>query len=118
MDDRPLPEYGLFIGVFNAVCGALLVLLRRRLPDRYSVGDLALLTVGTHKVSRLVAKDKVTAPLRAPFAEYEEDAGPGEVSESPKGNGFQRAIGELLTCPYCLSQWFAAAGLFGLAVAP
>src|SRR3954464_5661183 len=113
MDDRPLPQYGFLIGVFNAVCGAMLVILRRRLPERYTLGDLALLTVGTHKISRLVAKDKVTAPLRAPFAEFEEDAGPSEVSETPKGSGFRRYLRKLLTCPYCLSQWFAGRGAFG-----
>src|SRR4051794_6404528 len=106
------------MAVFNALCGGLLIGFRSRLPERFSAGDLALLTVGTHKLSRLIAKDKVTSPLRAPFARYEEDAGPSEVSESPRGSGLRRAIGELITCPFCIGQWIAAAGLFGLLLAP
>src|SRR3954447_22426822 len=106
------------MAVFNALCGGLLIGLRSRLPERFTAGDLALLTVGTHKLSRLIAKDKVTSPLRAPFVRYEEDAGPSEVSESPRGSGMRKAVGELISCPFCIAQWVAAAGLVGLAFAP
>ena len=35
--------------------------------------------------TRLIAKDRVTSALRAPFTEFEDDAGPGEVSgERPR----------------------------------
>src|SRR4051794_27742145 len=117
-EEKPLAQYGVLIAAFNAALGGLLVAWRSRLPERFSAGDLALLTVGTHKLSRLIAKDKVTAPLRAPFTRYEEDAGPSEVSESPRGSGFRLAIGELISCPFCVTQWIAPVGLFGLAVAP
>jgi len=30
--------------------------------------------------ARLVAKDRVLSTVRAPFTQFEEDAGPGEVS--------------------------------------
>src|SRR4051812_2843305 len=106
------------MAVFNALCGGLLIGLRSRLPERFTAGDLALLTVGTHKLSRMIAKDKVTSPIRAPFARYEEDAGPSEVSESPRGTGMRKAIGTLITCPYCVAPWVGSAGLFGLTVAP
>jgi hypothetical protein len=69
-------------------------------------------------VSRVVAKDRVTAPLRAPFTEFQEEGGPGEVEEKPRGRGLRRAIGELLVCPFCLGQWVATAALAGFAVAP
>src|SRR4051794_26921512 len=117
-DEKPLAQYGALIVVFNAAMGAGLIGLRERLPARVSPGDLVLLTVGTLKLSRLIAKDKVTSAVRAPFAEYEEDAGPSEVSETPRGSGLRQAIGELITCPFCMGQWIAAAGLFGLVVAP
>ena len=74
--------------------------------------------MATHKASRLIAKDRVTAPLRAPFTEFDQEGGPGEVEESPRGAGMRRAIGELLVCPFCLAQWIATAALAGLAVVP
>jgi Protein of unknown function (DUF1360) len=44
-------------------------------------GGHRLFGVATHKLSRLLAKDKVTAPLRAPFAEFEDEGGPAEVDD-------------------------------------
>jgi hypothetical protein len=66
----------------------------------------------------LIAKDRVTSTVRAPFTRFEGDAGPGEVSEAARGRGLRRAFGELLVCPYCLSLWIATAFAAGLAVAP
>jgi len=74
--------------------------------------------MGTHKASRLVAKDRVTSAARAPFTRFEEDAGPGEVREAARGHGLRRAVGELIICPYCLGLWIAAAFAAGLIVAP
>jgi hypothetical protein len=74
--------------------------------------------VASHKASRLIAKDKVTSAIRAPFAEYEGSGGPGEVSERPRGRGLRRVIGELLVCPYCLGMWTSAVMMAGLLVAP
>jgi hypothetical protein len=122
-DPRPLGEYAALMGVYGA--GMLAFLWRRRggrsgrpLPERIGVGDMALLGVATHKLSRLIAKDKVTAPLRAPFAEYEDDAGPSEVDETVDAEGVRGAVGELFTCPYCLDQWSAGALAIGLVEAP
>lgn len=42
-------------------------------------------------------KDPVTSPFRAPFAVYEESTGAGEVRETPRGTGMQKALGELFT---------------------
>jgi hypothetical protein len=56
--------------------------------------------------------------VRAPFTRFEDDAGPGEVSEAARGHGLRRAIGELLVCPYCLDLWIGAALTAGLLVAP
>lgn len=89
---------------------AALALAHRRsgrpLPERVPPGDLALLSVATYKLSRLIAKDRVTSFLRAPFTRHRgESDRPGEVDEEPRGRGLQRAVGELLVCPYCLAQW-------------
>ena len=122
-DPRPLGEYAALMSVYGA--GMLAFLWRRRggrsgrsLPEQIGLGDLALLGVATHKLSRLIAKDKVTAPLRAPFAEYEGEAGPSEVSETVEADGIRGAVGELLTCPYCLDQWSASGLAIGLVEAP
>jgi hypothetical protein len=79
-----------------------------------------LVTIGlaTHKLSRLIAKDRVTSFLRAPFVRYVEPAGHGEVEEEPRGEGLRLAIGELLVCPYCLGQWLAGGFAVGLVGAP
>jgi hypothetical protein len=76
------------------------------------------LGVASHKLSRLIAKDKVTTPLRAPFTEYEEEGGPGEVEERARGEGPRKAIGDMLVCPYCLGLWVVAALSIGLLFAP
>jgi uncharacterized protein DUF1360 len=120
-EDKPLAGYGLLMGVFSSLASGFAVWFDRsgrELPDRMSPGDLALLTVASHKAARLISKDKVTSAVRAPFAEYEGGAGPGEVSEKPRGRGFRRVVGELLVCPYCLGMWTSAAMTGGLLVAP
>jgi hypothetical protein len=101
--------------------GAAAIALRRSrkpLPERYPISDLILVGMGTHKLSRLLGKDKVTSFVRAPFTEYQGPAGPSEVDESPRGSGLRYAIGELVICPYCLGLWVATGFGFGLAAAP
>jgi Protein of unknown function (DUF1360) len=117
-EHRPLGSYALLATAFNAGLGAFVTARRDQLPERIAPYDLVLMGAATHKLSRLIAKDKVTSPLRAPFARYKGEAGPGEVSEEPRGSGLQLAIGEMLTCPYCLGQWVAAGLLAGLVEAP
>ncbi|MEX1141659.1 MAG: DUF1360 domain-containing protein [Thermoleophilaceae bacterium] len=117
----PIGGYSVLTAAFLALTGAFAVWMRssrRELPERMAPGDLALATVATHKASRLIAKDRVTSTMRAPFTRYEGDEGAGEVSEAPRGHGLRRAVGELLVCPYCLGMWIAAAFAAGLIVAP
>jgi hypothetical protein len=119
--ERPLGGYATLMGLFGVAVGGFAVWMRRsgrELPERVSPGDLALITLATHKTSRLVAKDRVTSTVRAPFTRFEGDAGPGEVSEKARGRGLRRAIGELLICPYCVGLWIAAAFAAGLVVSP
>ena len=119
-ESRPFVEYGGLITLFNVAYGVLaLVAARARgLPDRYSVVDVALVGVATHKLSRLIAKDKVTSAIRAPFTEFEGNAPGGEVDERARGEGAQKAVGELLVCPYCLGLWIASTLTMGLVFAP
>ncbi|XRQ12782.1 DUF1360 domain-containing protein [Actinomadura welshii] len=119
-EDRPLGSYLGTLAVYGLTTGALVV-LGRRLRDRVpSIGfaDLALMTITTHKVSRLIAKDPVTSPLRAPFTRYSGTSGPAEVAEEVRGKGARHAVGELVTCPFCTAQWVATAYSAGLVFAP
>jgi Protein of unknown function (DUF1360) len=88
------------------------------LPERLAVADVILGGVATHKLSRVVAKDKVTSPLRAPFTRKQGDGGPAEVEERPRGSGLRYTVGELLVCPFCLAQWVAAGFVQGFVFAP
>ncbi|MBB4664207.1 DUF1360 domain-containing protein [Conexibacter arvalis] len=120
-DKRPLVAYATLTGAFGASVGAAALANRRAgrsLPERIGVGDLLLLGVATHKLSRLIARDKVTSFARAPFTRFQEPAGHGEVEEQPRGSGLRLAIGELLVCPYCLAQWIAAGLVAGYVAAP
>ncbi|MEN3362632.1 MAG: hypothetical protein V7637_6614 [Mycobacteriales bacterium] len=121
-NDRPLRPYLGAMGVYGAAVAALAgvgAATGRRLPDRVGPWDLAVLGVATHKLSRLISKDTVTAPLRAPFTEYEGPQGEGELSERVRGGiGPRHALGELLTCPFCLAQWVATGFAAGLVFAP
>jgi hypothetical protein len=119
-DERPLRGYAVALGAFAAAAGAVAGLARltgRALP-RVSAGDVALLAVSTHKVSRLLTKDAVTSPLRAPFVQFEEPAGEAELNESPRGHGLQHTVGELITCPFCAAVWVAGGLAAGLVLAP
>jgi hypothetical protein len=117
----PLLAYAVTAGIFNALFAAALLVARRsgrELPERVGAADLVSIGVASHKVSRLISKDKVTSPLRAPFTEFEEEGGPGELEEASRGTGARKAIGELLVCPYCLGLWVVTAFSLGLLFAP
>jgi hypothetical protein len=94
--------------------------LRRRgsRVHRPSPWHLLLYALATEHLSRLIAKDSVTAPIRRPFVQFEEPAGEGEVNEKVTGSGARHAIGELLTCPFCLGQWVATGLVAGSVAAP
>ncbi len=116
----PIVAYAGLSALFASGYTALLIASRRGaldLPSEFGVKDLVILGVATHKLSRLIAKDKVMSFARAPFRRRKREAS-GQVREEPRGTGPQRAIGELLGCPYCLGLWISAGLSIGLAVAP
>jgi hypothetical protein len=119
--ERPLGSYALLTTAFGALWGVFITWFARsgrQLPEHVSGSDIALLTIATHKLSRTVAKDRVTSAWRAPFTRFQDDAGPSEVEEAARGRGARRAIGELVICPYCLGVWIASAFTAALLVAP
>jgi hypothetical protein len=118
---RALRGYGVLLAGFLSLATAFAGWFRasdRELPEGIAMPDLALLTVAGHKMSRMIAKDRVTSVVRAPFTEFQDDAGPGEVDEAARGGGLRRAVGELLVCPYCLGMWVSAGLTASLLIAP
>ncbi|MGH8980503.1 MAG: DUF1360 domain-containing protein [Acidimicrobiales bacterium] len=119
-DPRPLESYGLMMGVYGSLAGAAVYGLRNKGDRVRRVGamDLVVLGLATQHLTRLISKDAITAPLRAPFTEFEGPAGEGEVNERVTGTGLRHAVGELLACPFCLGQWAATALVSGSIAAP
>ncbi|GGK33470.1 hypothetical protein GCM10010124_27740 [Pilimelia terevasa] len=118
---RPLAGYVGELAAYAAVLGLVGARVRAggRLPRGLGAADVALLGAATHKLSRLLAKSSVTSPLRAPFTRFREPAGPGEVTEEvrlrhPAGH----AVGELVTCPFCLGVWVCTGLAAGFVLAP
>ncbi|HEY8431132.1 MAG TPA: DUF1360 domain-containing protein [Sandaracinaceae bacterium] len=101
-DHRPFGTYLLLSAAFNAGAVAVGALLgdRRRVP----LADLLVLGTATHEISRIVSKERVTRTIRKPFVEVMPDG-----HEEPFDHGPRRALGELLTCPYCIAPWIALA---------
>lgn len=120
--ERPLLDHAALIGVYGAVVTGLSLVVRKRvtrIPTRIPAGDIALLSVATHKLSRTLTKDTVTAPLRAPFTRFKSAGQAGEVNEEPREDTHAKhAVGELVTCPFCMAQWVGTGFLFGYLLAP
>lgn len=111
MPERPYPEYAALTGAFGAVLGGFLLVARGRLPERVGFGDVVRIGLSSYKIGRLVAKDDVTSWVRAPVTRDEE-------ATEPKPEGAERALGELLTCPYCIGVWTAAGLSYALVLMP
>ena len=119
---RPLGGYVVVMAAFAALlsgAAGLALATGRRLPPGVGPWDVLLLAAGTHKLSRTLAKDAITSPLRAPFTRYKQTGGPAEVMEEVRFHGgLRHSIGELITCPFCLDVWIAAGFTIGLVFAP
>jgi hypothetical protein len=121
-EERPLAgdlgAMGVYLGLVSAAAAAVRA-SGRELPDRIPPGDAALLTVATFRLARRIAKDPVTSPIRAPFTRFQGASGHAEVAEEVREHGgVKHAVGELLTCPFCLAQWVGTAFVFGYVAAP
>ncbi|HET9893878.1 MAG TPA: DUF1360 domain-containing protein [Streptosporangiaceae bacterium] len=119
--DLPLGGYLVTITTYGTLVTALAALARatgREGPARLSAGDVLMSAAATHKLSRLITKDPVTSPLRAPFASFEGTSGPAELADQPRGNGAEKSIGELVTCPFCAEVWVGTGITAGLVFLP
>lgn len=101
--------YGSLLASFSL--GLLFELRRTKLRARSPVGkprrtvpwqDVLLIGIATHKMARILATDRVTQPLRAPFTQPQK----GQLQPA-EGGALRRSVGELITCPYCLAPWLA-----------
>ncbi|HUJ04868.1 MAG TPA: DUF1360 domain-containing protein [Streptosporangiaceae bacterium] len=119
---QPLRGYVTTMAAYTAVIGALsgaAAASGREIPqDGPSPFDVLLLSAATYKISRLLTKDPVTSPLRAPFTAYAGPGGPGELSEEVRIGGEGQAIGELVTSPFSASVWVATGLTAGLVFLP
>jgi hypothetical protein len=105
-------------GVYTASWVTAVRLRGRPLPDRPEPWDVLLTSVATFRLSRLLSKASVTSPLRAPFTTYVGPQGPAELHEEARSETGKDTVGELLTCPFCMSVWVASTLTAGQLLAP
>jgi hypothetical protein len=105
-DERPMGGYAMAMAGYATYAAGWTALIQRygRPPERHDALDIVLAAIATFRISRLLTKGAVTSPLRTPFTTYEGPQGPAEVSERPR-HGLRHTVGELLTCPFCMSLW-------------
>lgn len=106
-------------GVFLGGMGAFSALMQRREEDvHHGALDLAMLGLATYRSGRLLAYERVAAPLREPVTETVPDgSGAGEAVVA-SGDGWRWTFGELVSCPVCVGTWVAAGLVYGLHLAP
>jgi hypothetical protein len=120
-EDFPLNGYAGAMSVYGGLVAAIAAAARlsgRPLPERISPWDAAVTALATHKLSRLLAKDPVTSPLRAPFTRFEGTSGPAELAEDVRADGNRKTIGELVSCPFCIGMWVSTGFTAGYVFAP
>ncbi|WP_161501005.1 DUF1360 domain-containing protein [Embleya scabrispora] len=108
-------RYMTTLAVFGAAVGGTFFVGGRkgaRLPDELAAKDLILGGLAAHKLSRLISREAVTSPLRAPFTS------PTTHEPAAESSGARRTVGELFTCPFCLGMWAATGITAGLVLAP
>ena len=116
--NAPMRDYAVLVGLFNIAFASWLYLNRRAEGEEVSTKDLLFLGLATQKMSRVLARDRVTQPLRVAFTEFEKPGGSGEVEEKARGQGLRKAIGQLLICPYCLGIWVASGFIYAFTFNP
>jgi hypothetical protein len=116
----PRRWYAALIGTYlTGVAGLALLVRRRDSTPTVEARDVIVLAAATNKLARLETREKVTEPLRAPFTEpvEEPDGTRARAAPAARRPGARRAVGELVTCPFCLSVWIATA-LTGALLSP
>jgi hypothetical protein len=117
-DERPLGAYSVLLATYLTVVAVLAFRGRDKLPGTLAASDLALGAVATFIGTRTITKHPIASPIRMPFTKFVGVTGPSELHEDVRRSGWRHAVGELLTCPFCLSQWTATTLVTGVVVAP
>ena len=100
----PYEAYAAIAGTFVTGLAAVAAVARRSPPA--TALDLVALSAATFKAARTLSRERVASFVREPFVEGHAEIG---EDEQPAGEGFQRALGELVTCTRCVGTWSAAA---------
>jgi hypothetical protein len=116
-EEKPLGGYAVLLATYASL-GAGLVFVERKRRASIRLSDVGLMILATHKLARLAAKDRVTSPLRAPFVKSADTDGDGKLEEISRGRGLRKALGDLVTCPYCMGPWIAGALVAAHVAAP
>ena len=105
----------LFLSVFAAIASR-----HRRASDVLDLPakDLVLLGLATYRLARMASFDKVLEPVRLQVVQVVPDQFGADTTVEPKGEGVQRALGELISCPICTGTWIAAVLTYGLHLFP
>ncbi|MDQ3630257.1 MAG: DUF1360 domain-containing protein, partial [Actinomycetota bacterium] len=106
-------DYAALSVSYAALAGAVALLASRRRDDPAPTqpAELVLYGAATAGLARLLAKEKATEWIRAPFVET-----PADDECRPRGSGARYVVGELLSCTRCLGSW-SALSLMGLRAA-
>jgi hypothetical protein len=87
-EGRPLGSYALLMAVYSAfvaIWAAAVRISGRSLPKELLGRDVLLVGLATHKFARMLAKDPITSPLRAPFTRFKRTSGDADLSETVRG---------------------------------
>lgn len=120
--NRRHAEYALLFGLYSGLLVSLAWIGRSRISSDRSITwlDLAVFGLGTFRLSRLLAYDKVTSWIRWPFVQEgrEYPLGHGESRDEPRDTRPFAVVGEIVTNPWSAAMWIGLFANFGLRFAP
>ena len=118
-EEVPVFAYAALMGAYALTFAGLYHLATKdgRKLEKPKGLDLALLTIASYKLSRVVTMSFIGTPVRAAFAKRGKSLKGGEVQDEARGEGIQRAVGNLVTCPFCFSVWSTTFFMFGYTIA-
>jgi hypothetical protein len=90
-----------YAGLAGAFLACLAASARRASGRDIPLSDVVRIGLASYAIGRIVARDRIMVFLRASFTS-------GEAAQQPRGDGFMRVLGELVTCPHCLALWISA----------
>lgn len=114
----PLGSYLLLMGAYSLFFAGMYKLATKDRPhlEKPKGMDLALLTIASYKFSRVITMSFIGSAVRAPFTKRGQSLRAGEVQDQARGSGLQRAIGSMLTCPFCFNVWSTTLFTFGYTI--